>query len=82
MRTNLEILKEHFFTLEAIARAAGVKYQHVQQWNPEGIPPQYVLVLCEASAWAITPHMLRPDLYPNADDALPQSMRGLRNVVA
>lgn len=75
MRTPLEILKDQFGTLGKVAEAAGVKsYQNVQQWGGV-VPSDKVLTLCESAGWAITPHMLRPDLYPNADDALPASMR-------
>lgn len=75
MPTPIEILKGQFETLGGIAKAAGVKsYQNVQQWNGV-VPPELVLTLCEASSWAITPHMLRADLYPNPDDALPASLK-------
>jgi hypothetical protein len=76
MRTSIDLLRDHFKTWPALATAAGLKhYQTAQQWDKNCIPAQYVLPLCEASGWEITPHMLRPDLYPNADDALPMSMR-------
>lgn len=34
-------------------------------------PPGYVLPICEVFEWAITPHELREDLYPNPWDGLP-----------
>lgn len=34
-------------------------------------PAEVVLPIAEALAWRITPHDLRPDLYPNPQDALP-----------
>lgn len=75
MTASIEILKGRFGTLGEIAKAAGVKsYQNVQQWNGV-VPPDLVLTLCEASGWEITPHMLRADLYPNADDAMPASLK-------
>ena len=67
-----DLLKEHFGTQAAIAKAAGFdRYQVVQQWDPERIPAEHVRRLCEASGWKITPHQLRADLYPNPGDALP-----------
>lgn len=35
----------------------------------------YVLKVSEAVEWKVTPHELRPDLYPHPDDGLPHEMR-------
>ena len=32
-----------------------------------------VIDVCAATGWRVTPHELRPDLYPNADDGLPRA---------
>lgn len=70
---TVSLLKDHFGTLMAVARAAGVKtHQNVQGWDPSRIPAEYVLPLAKASEWALTPHTLRPDLYPNPTDAMPK----------
>lgn len=75
MTAALDLLKSEFSTLSGIAEAAGAKsFQVVQQWKDK-VPAHRVLTLCKASDWRITPHQLRPDLYPNADDALPASMK-------
>lgn len=77
MRKTIELLKQQFGTLRAIADAAGVKsHQNVQHWRGI-VPADKVLRLCQASSWAITPHMLRPDLYPNPGDALPATLMGV-----
>lgn len=34
-----------------------------------------VLRVCEAVNWQVTPHQLRPDLYPHPDDGLPLEFR-------
>lgn len=54
---------------------AKVSQAHVWKWiNRCGVevpPAEYVLAICKGLAWKITPHQLRPDIYPNANDALP-----------
>ena len=73
---GLAQVKAHFKTLAAVAVAAGVKnWQSVQQWRE--VPPQYVLPICKSSAWELTPHQLRPDLYPYPQDAMPDHLRGI-----
>jgi DNA-binding transcriptional regulator YdaS (Cro superfamily) len=41
-------------------------------------PAEEVLGTCERNDFRITPHELRPDLYPNAEDGLPDAARDLR----
>lgn len=55
----------------ALADRLDVKYQAVQQWE-KSVPPERVIPIAEATNWTITPHQLRPDLYPNPTDGLPQ----------
>lgn len=45
--------------------------QAVYKWRTAGIPADRVIPVCQATTWQVTPHMLRPDIYPNPDDALP-----------
>ena len=33
----------------------------------------YVIQVAKATDWQVTPHDLRPDLYPNAEDGLPRT---------
>lgn len=35
-------------------------------------PAEYVLPICDTVAWKITPHELRPDLYPHPSDGMPK----------
>lgn len=51
-----------------ISRAA------VAQW--EICPGERVITLSRGIDWKITPHRLRPDLYPHPDDGLPLERRG------
>lgn len=69
--TGLDRALHHFKTKVALGKVVGLGYQNVQQWDPERIPPDHVLPICRESNWALTPHMLRSDLYPNEGDALP-----------
>lgn len=52
-----------------LARRIGVTTQAISQWKT--IPIERVLAVCEAAEWKISPHDLRPDVYPNPTDGLP-----------
>jgi len=57
----------------AIAQGLGVTPQAVNQWFAKSvIPARFVLKLCEFVGWAITPHEVRPDLYPSKLDGMPR----------
>lgn len=57
-----------------VARIAKVSHQAVSKWSC--IPAELVLDVCADYGWAVTPHELRPDLYPHPDDGLPPELRG------
>jgi DNA-binding transcriptional regulator YdaS (Cro superfamily) len=59
------------------ARALGVTRQAMQFWldSDSTIPPDRVLAVAAAFAWRVTPHELRPDLYPYPTDGLPPELR-------
>jgi DNA-binding transcriptional regulator YdaS (Cro superfamily) len=54
-----------------------VRQGHVWNWlnmNKEAVPPaEYVIHIAQAVSWRITPHELRPDLYPHPSDGMPKS---------
>ncbi|EMZ5861529.1 transcriptional regulator [Yersinia enterocolitica] len=54
-----------------IASRLGHKPQAIQQWFKNKIPPKKVIPVCEVLLWQVTPHELRPDLYPNPRDGMP-----------
>jgi DNA-binding transcriptional regulator YdaS (Cro superfamily) len=62
---------------EKTAKAVGVSIHALKHWvyGTRRVPSKRVLGLCAASNWAIKPHDLRPDIYPNQTDGLPDSMR-------
>ncbi|MEB4676058.1 helix-turn-helix domain-containing protein [Enterobacteriaceae bacterium G50] len=61
-------------SVSAVARKFGFKSsQSVANWIIRNeVPSERVISLCEFGGWAVTPHELRPDLYPNSTDALPK----------
>lgn len=55
-----------------------VKQGHVWGWlnkTVDGIPARHVIKACAAVNYEVTPHELRPDLYPHPQDGLPEDMR-------
>jgi DNA-binding transcriptional regulator YdaS (Cro superfamily) len=55
----------------ALSHALGLSRGAVSQWTV--VPDGRVLAVCEAAGWLVTPHQVRPDLYPNPCDALPDA---------
>ena len=53
----------------ALSKTLGLSRGAVSQWDT--VPADRVLAVCAATEWMVTPHDLRPDLYPNPTDALP-----------
>ena len=53
---------------------------YISQWlNPAKVkcevpPPEYVISISQAVGWRVTPHQLRPDIYPNPSDGMPRSL--------
>ncbi|HEC2582044.1 TPA: transcriptional regulator [Raoultella ornithinolytica] len=45
--------------------------QTVNGWFKNKIPGELVLKVSKAVEWRVTPHELRPDLYPNPTDGMP-----------
>lgn len=62
--------------LQPLAKRLGVTYQAIRKWCATDVPPERVIAVCEATDWRVTPHLLRPDIYPNPSDAIP--VRGMR----
>lgn len=58
---------------------ATVKQAHVWKWlntTKSGISAEYVLPVAKGLDWAVTPHQLRPDIYPAPYDGMPAHLRG------
>lgn len=62
-------------------RIAGSKIGQVHVWGwlnsvqMEVPPPETVIPICDFLCWRMTPHEIRPDLYPNPTDALPAEVK-------
>ena len=55
----------------ALSLALGRSRGAASQWG-EKVPDSLVLPLCELLEWKCTPHIVRPDIYPNPGDAMPR----------
>ncbi|MFG6076964.1 hypothetical protein [Erwinia sp. OPT-41] len=63
-----------------IARRIKTSPQNVSSWLKKGkFPPYYVIPLCAALDWGITPHQVDPQLYPNATDGLPPGQQHIES---
>ncbi|WP_337234902.1 transcriptional regulator [Proteus terrae] len=58
----------------AVSRMFGFNSpQSVFNWIKNNkVPAERVIQLCELGGWVVSPHQLRPDLYPNQTDGLPK----------
>lgn len=61
--------------LRPLASRLGVSYQAIQKFQRTGIPAERVIAIAEAADYAVTPHQLRPDIYPDPLDGLPPELR-------
>lgn len=63
-------------TQARLARKLEVKPQAIHGWCTAGrVPPDRVIDVARAVDFKVTPHELRPDLYPHPEDGLPAEMR-------
>lgn len=58
-----------------LASDLGVSYQAVQKYLKTQVPSEKVIPSSKAVDWVVTPHRLRPDLYPHPNDGLPPELR-------
>lgn len=65
----LSAIAEHGLT--NFSDLVGVDAQVVVNWRRRGLPADRVLTVSRATGWRVTPHDLRPDIYPNPTDGLP-----------
>ncbi|EBP0013944.1 helix-turn-helix domain-containing protein [Salmonella enterica] len=54
-----------------ISIALGTRPQAVSLWLKSQVPADRVIPLCKVLGWAVTPHEIRGDIYPNPTDGLP-----------
>lgn len=53
-----------------LATELGLHKTAVYKWGAQ-CPAERVIAVSELTGWRVTPHQLRPDLYPNQCDGLP-----------
>lgn len=61
--------------LARLASSIGVSYQAVQKYLKTRTPSEKVIAVSQATEWKVTPHELRPDLYPHPHDGMPEHLR-------
>ena len=70
---NIQDISKGLLTVKAAAGVCGISVQAVYKWERSGrVPPEHVISLCRETDWQITPHELRPDIYPHPLDGMPK----------
>lgn len=62
----------------ATSKIVGTSQTAVWKWlntAKDGVSADYAIAVSQATDWQVTPHELRPDLYPHPDDGLPANLR-------
>lgn len=77
---NIEPLKKAIkicTSNKALAEKLGEKNVNtISMWlQRENLPDGRVIDVAKATDYQVTPHELRPDLYPHPDDGLPPELR-------
>lgn len=57
----------------ALSLKLGLSRGAASQWDE--IPVEHVIKVCGLCKFKVTPHELRPDIYPHPDDGLPEELR-------
>jgi hypothetical protein len=62
--------------LSTVARMFNFKTaQAVANWiERDKVPDVHVIRLCKLGEWQVTPHELRPDIYPTPSDGIPDNI--------
>jgi len=72
---SMETLITHCGGVTKTAKLIAVAQPVVSHWRQRGIPADRVLSVARATGWKVTPHQLRPDIYPNPTDGLPPEVQ-------
>ncbi|WP_430415797.1 transcriptional regulator [Marinobacter adhaerens] len=62
----------------SLGKLVGLSQPYIWNWlnRDQSIPAEYVIPVAQAIDWQVTPHELRPDIYPNPTDGLPANKTG------
>jgi DNA-binding transcriptional regulator YdaS (Cro superfamily) len=63
----------------AVGRLFKVSSQAVSQWQM--CAPERVIALAGATEWRVSPHDIRPDLYPDPQDGMPRGPAAVGEVL-
>ncbi|HGJ5879642.1 MAG TPA: transcriptional regulator [Arsenophonus nasoniae] len=58
-------------TQSELGRKLGKRPQTISVWFRNRVPAECVFSMAKVLEWQITPHELRPDIYPNPTDGIP-----------
>lgn len=78
MKTALERVIDIHKTQTALAQSIGTGQATVAAWvNRFGgkVGAEFVIAVSKSVNFVVTPHQLRPDLYPHPHDGLPEHLR-------
>ena len=64
---TLSVVSEKVGGMAALAKLLDVSPRAVFKWRLNGIPAERVMPIYRACGGAVSPHEMRPDLYPDAD---------------
>lgn len=74
MTEDIQLRLRAITSQRAIAKGLGISPQAVNQWFSKSvIPARFVLQVCEFVGWKVSPHEIRPDLYPSLQDGMPKA---------
>ncbi|HIF5901742.1 TPA: transcriptional regulator [Raoultella ornithinolytica] len=71
MKTSIQKKLLNICSQAELGRRMKRRAQTVNGWFKNKIPGELVLKVSKAVEWQVTPHELRPDLYPNPTDGMP-----------
>lgn len=73
MDTLRSYMTRNVVTQRQLAADIGVTQGLIYQWlsGHRKVAAEKVLSVSKATGWQVTPHELRPDIYPNPTDGLP-----------
>lgn len=77
MNTLRAYMARNQVTQRQLAGHLSVTQGLIHQWlsGHRKVSAEKVLAVCEAAGWQVSPHQLRPDIYPNPTDGLPARLK-------